>query len=180
MERKQLRILEANENAILGQEASFGWVAKGKEKDSSLLWLKSHRYTFEREEKDRPPFEKEKEAEWDRLFHEGNDLFLFRKWPWTVFVNLLALVFVVAGVVLYIVSNFVPEKLGLLVAAVLFFLLGLAASIVNLVLMRKQLRRVKELDAIARAVRERRLLEEQEKAEKKEEEAKKRLQNPLQ
>ncbi len=180
MERKQLRILEANENAILGQEASFGWVLKGRETDRSLLWLKSHRYTFEREERERTPFEKEKEHEWDRLFHEWKDLFLFRKWPWTVFVNLLALLFVVAGVVLYIVSNFVPEKLGLLVAAVLSFLLGLAASIVNLVLMRKQLGRVKELDAIARAVRERRLLEEQEKAEKKEEEAKKRPQNPLQ
>lgn len=166
MEQKELRLAAVNENAILGQLATFGWVLVGKKKDKPLLWLKSNRYTFEREESEESPFEKQKEEEWNRLFHEWNDLFLFRKWPWTVFVNLLALLFVVAGVVLYIVSNFVPEKLGLLIAAVLFFLLGLAASIINLVLMRKQLGRVKELDAIARTVRERRLLEEQEKAEK--------------
>ena len=159
MEQKELRIAEANENAILGQLATFGWTLVGKKKDKPLLWLKTNRYTFEREEREESPFEKQKEEEWNRLFHEWNDLFLFKKWPWTVLVNFLAFLLVIAGIVLYIVSNFVPDPMPLVLIGCLLLILGLIGSIVNLSLMSKQLGRIKKLDGIAREVRDARLLE---------------------
>lgn len=61
MEQKELRIAEANENAILGQLATFGWTLVDKKKDKPLLWLKTNRYAFEREEREKSPFEKQKE-----------------------------------------------------------------------------------------------------------------------
>ena len=63
MEQKELRLAAVNENAILGQLATFGWVLVGKKKEKPLLWLKSNRYTFEREEREESPFEKQKEEE---------------------------------------------------------------------------------------------------------------------
>ena len=158
MEQKELRIAEANENAILGQLATFGWTLVGKKKAKPLLWLKSNRYTFEREEREESPFEKQKEEEWNRLFHEWNDLFLFKKWPWSVLVNFLAFILVIAGIVLYIVSNFVADPMPLVLIGCLLLILGLIGSIVNLSLMSKQLGRIKKLDGIAREVRDARLL----------------------
>lgn len=159
MEQKELRLAAVNENAILGQLATFGWTLVGKKKDKPLLWLKSNRYTFEREEREEPPFEKQKEEEWNRLFHEWNDLFLFKKWPWTVLVNFLASLLVIAGIVLYIVSNFVADPTPTVIVGCLLLILGLIGSIVNLSLMSKQLGRIKKLDGIAREVRDARLLE---------------------
>lgn len=158
MEQKELRIAEANENAILGQLATFGWTLVGKKKDKPLFWLKTNRYAFEREEREESPFEKQKEEEWNRLFHEWNDLFLFKKWPWTVLVNFLAFLLVIAGIVLYFVSNFVADPTPTVIIGCLLLILGLIGSIVNLSLMSKQVGRIKKLDKIAMEVRDARLL----------------------
>lgn len=158
MEQKELRLAAVNENAILGQLATFGWVLVGKKKAKPLLWLKSNRYTFEREEREESPFEKQKEEEWNRLFHEWNDLFLFKKWPWTVLVNFLAFLLVIAGIVLYFVSNFVADPTPTVIIGCLLLILGLIGSIVNLSLMSKQVGRIKKLDKIAMEVRDARLL----------------------
>lgn len=96
--------------------------------------------------------------EWNRLFHEWNDLFLFKKWPWTVLVNFLAFLLVIAGIVLYIVSNFVADPTPAVIIGCLLLILGLIVSIVNLSLMSKQLGRIKKLDKIAMEVRDSRLL----------------------
>lgn len=158
MEQKELRMAEVNENAILGQLATFGWILVGKKKEKPLLWLKTNRYTFEREEREESPFEKQKEEEWNRLFHEWNDLFLFKKWPWTVLVNFLAFLLVIAGIVLYFVSNFVADPTPTVIIGCLLLILGLIGSIVNLSLMSKQVGRIKKLDKIAMEVRDARLL----------------------
>lgn len=78
MEEKKIRLLDSSENAIVGQLAVFNWKLKDKKPAKKMGPFKTNEYTFEREEA-HP--NKEAEMEWEGLFQQWNDEYMFKKYP---------------------------------------------------------------------------------------------------
>ncbi len=152
MEEKKIRLIEKNENAILGQESVFGWELKSKERIKNVVFFKANEYTLvrNRDESEVTQAHKDVEARWDELFDKWNNKFIFKTYPFYIYAILASFVLLIICLIISLLD--IPLE-GLIACWVILTLL-LIGEIAIIVLLIPKIKKINDLDKISREMRQ--------------------------
>lgn len=159
MEEYKFRLLEINENTILGQLAAFDYKMNKKTPNKKMLFFKSNDYVLVRDEVEFDEKEKAYEKEYREIFHSWNDIYIFKRYKW---VNLSILLLIIVALAILITAIAVPDIPILILMLLLVVALGVLAALMVLLFkfLAPESKKIRRLDQIAKDMREYRLNKE--------------------
>ena len=152
MEEKKIKLIEKNENAILGQESVFGWELKSKQRIKNVAFYKANEYTLvrNRSENEVTQAHKDVEARWNDLFDKWNNKFIFKTYPIYIYTIIASWILLI---IFGIVSSCDIPLEGLLTCIIIFVIIIVADAVV-IVLMIPKIKKINDLDKISREMRQ--------------------------